>query len=55
MVTTGTFRAALKDVEKNSKHMSPKIYNFSTMQKLKMQYEFYEELHRSRGTEAATL
>jgi hypothetical protein len=29
------FRTALKAVEKNSKSMSSKIYNFSTMQKCK--------------------
>jgi hypothetical protein len=35
LVKAGTFRTALKAVEKNSKNMSLKIYNFSTMQKYK--------------------
>ena len=39
MVNTRTFRSALKAVEKNSKNMNSKIYNFSTMQKIRMQYE----------------
>jgi hypothetical protein len=33
--TVGNFRTALKVVEKNSKTMSLKICNFSTMQKYK--------------------
>ena len=45
MVNAGTFRAALKAMEKNSKNMSSKIYNFSTMQKkIRMWYELYEGL-----------
>jgi hypothetical protein len=40
---------------KNSENMSLKIYNFSTMQDIRMQYELYEELHRSQGTKAAAL
>ena len=47
------FRAAPKDV--SSKYMSSNIYNFSTMQKIKMQYELYEGLHESKETEVATL
>jgi hypothetical protein len=39
MVNAGTFRTALKAGEKNSKNMSSKIYNFSTMQNIRMQYE----------------
>jgi hypothetical protein len=35
MVTAGTFRTALKTVDKNSKNMSSKRYNFSTMQEMK--------------------
>ena len=35
IINTVTFRTALKAVEKNSKNMSLKIYNFSTMQKYK--------------------
>ena len=49
------FRTALKAVGKNSENMSSKIYNFSTMQNIRMQYELYKELHRSKGTEAAAL
>jgi hypothetical protein len=39
-----TFRAALKAVGMKSKNMSLKIYNFSTMQNIRMQYELYEGL-----------
>lgn len=35
MVNIGTFRTALKAMEKNYKNMSAKIYNFSTLQKYK--------------------
>ena len=42
MVNAGTFRTALKAVGKNSENMSSKIYNFSTMQNIRMQYEFHE-------------
>ena len=50
-----TFRIALKAVGKNSKNMSSKIYNFSTMQNIRMQYELYEGLHRSKRREAPAL
>jgi hypothetical protein len=30
------FKTALKAVDKNSKNLSSKIYNFSTMQKIRM-------------------
>jgi hypothetical protein len=33
MVNAGTFRTALKAVDKNSKMVSLKIYNFSTIHK----------------------
>ena len=36
-----TFRTALKAMGKNSENMSSKIYNFSTMQNIRMQYELY--------------
>lgn len=42
MVNTGTFRTALKAMGKNSENMSSKIYNFSTMQNIRMQYELHE-------------
>jgi hypothetical protein len=35
MVNAGTFRTALKAMEKNSKNRSSTIHNFSTMQKYK--------------------
>jgi hypothetical protein len=35
MVNTGTFRTAIKAVEKSSENMGLKIYNVSTMQKEK--------------------
>ena len=55
MVNTVTFRTALKAVGKNTENMSLKIYNFSTMQNIRVFYELYKELHRSEGTEAAVL
>jgi len=36
MVNVRTFRIAIKAMEKNSKNMNSKIYNFSTMQKIRM-------------------
>jgi hypothetical protein len=50
-----TFRTVLKAVGKNTETLSSKIDNFSTMQNIRMQYELYEGLHRSNGTEAAAL
>jgi hypothetical protein len=55
MVNGVTFRTALKAVGKNSENRSSKIHNFSTMQNIRMQYKLYEELHRPKRTEAATL
>jgi hypothetical protein len=40
-VSARTFRTVLKAVGKSSKKMSSKIYNFSTMQNIMMQYELY--------------
>jgi hypothetical protein len=48
-----TFRADLKAVGKNAENMSLKIHNLSTRQNIRMQYELYNKLHRSKGTEAA--
>jgi hypothetical protein len=45
MVNTMTFNTALKAVGKNFENMNSKIYNFSTMQNIRMQYEYYEGLH----------
>jgi hypothetical protein len=50
MVNAGTFRPALKDVRKNSENMSSKIYKYSTMQNIKMQYELYDGHHESKKT-----
>ena len=55
MVNTVTFRTALKAVGKNIENMSSKIYNFSTMQNIRMQYELYKELYRCKGTETTAL
>ena len=55
MINVGTFRTVLKAMEKYSKHVSSKIYNFSTMQNIRMQYELYEGLHGPKRTEAAVL
>ena len=48
MVSAGTFRTTLKAVKRSSKNMSSKIYNFSTMQNIRMLYELYKQLHRSK-------
>ena len=55
IVSTVTFRTVLKAVGKNSENMSSKLYNFSTMQNIGMQYELYEELHESERAGAAGL
>jgi hypothetical protein len=39
MINAETFRTALKAMGKNSENMSSKIYNFSTVQSIRMQYE----------------
>jgi hypothetical protein len=39
MINFEIFWIALKAVGKNSENMSSKIYNFSTMQNIRMQYE----------------
>ena len=49
LVKAGTFRTALKAVEKNSKTWVHKYIS----QKIRMQYELYEGLHESKGTKAA--
>ena len=49
MVNAVTFRTAFKAVAKNSENMSSRMYNVSTMQNIRMQYELYEGLHRSKG------
>jgi hypothetical protein len=46
-----TFRTAFKAVAKNSENMSSRMYNFSAMQSMRMQYELYEGLHRSKRRE----
>jgi hypothetical protein len=55
MTNAVTFRTALKAVGKNSENMSSRIYNFSTMQNIRIQYEFYEGLHGPKRTETAAL
>ena len=55
MVNTEIFRTALKAVGKNSKYMSSKIYNFSTMQNIRMKYELYERPHGPKRTKAGAL
>ena len=40
---------------KNSENMSSRIYNFSTMKNIRMQYELYKELHRPKRAEATAL
>lgn len=55
MVNARIFRTALKAMGKSSKYKSLKIYYFSTMQKIRLQYKLYEGLHESKGTKAAIL
>jgi hypothetical protein len=43
--TLGPSGQPFKDVEKNFKNTSLKIYDLSTMQKIQMQYELCEGLH----------
>ena len=47
-VNTVTFGTALKPKGKNSENMSSKIYNFSIMQNIRMQYELYKRLDRKK-------
>ena len=46
MENARTFWTALKAMEKNSKNMGSKIYNFS--KKLRVQYELYESIQKSK-------
>jgi len=55
MIDARIFRIALKAVGKNSENMSSRIYNFSTMQNIRMQYELYEGLHRPKRTVTVAL
>jgi hypothetical protein len=55
MVNDMTCRTVLKAVRKNSENMISKMYNFSTLQNIKKQYELYEVLHGPKRTEAAAL
>ena len=54
-VSAVTFRTAFKAVGKNSENMSSRMYNFSTMQNITMNYELYKGLHRPKRTEVAVL
>lgn len=55
MVNAMTFRTVLKAVGKNSENMSLRIYSFSTIQNIRMKYNLYEELHRPKRINAASL
>jgi hypothetical protein len=48
-------RTTLQAVERNSENMSSRIYNFSSMQNIRIQYELYKELCRPERTKAAVL
>jgi hypothetical protein len=50
MANTRTFWTVLQAMEKNSKTMNLKIYTFSTMQNIRMQYELNEGFRESKGT-----
>jgi hypothetical protein len=53
VVNAETFRRAFKAVGKNSENTHSRIYNFSTMQNIRMQYGLFKELCRPKRTEAA--
>ena len=55
MANTKAFSTSLRAVGENFENLGSKIYNFSTMQNIRMQYELYKELHRSKVTEAAAV
>jgi hypothetical protein len=42
-------------INENSENMISKVYNFSPMPNIRIQYELYKELHRSKRTEAGAL
>jgi hypothetical protein len=50
-----SFKTALNAVGKNAEDMSQKIYDFSTMENLRIQYKLYTEFNISRGTGIAVL
>ena len=45
MINVGTFRTVLKAMEKYSKHVSSKIYNFSAMQNIRSFTDLKEQRH----------
>jgi hypothetical protein len=49
MLNCGTFKTALKAVGKSSKYMGSNICNFSTIQKIRMQYELHKGLQEYKG------
>jgi hypothetical protein len=53
MVKAVTFRTTLKAMRKNSKNTSSRMYNFSPMQNIWMQYELYKGYHRPKRIKAA--
>jgi hypothetical protein len=53
MVNAGAFRTALKVVENNSK--KPQVQKYIISFKIRIQYELYEGLHKSKGTKPAVL
>jgi hypothetical protein len=50
-----SFKTTLKAVGKSPESMSSRMYDFSTMQNLRMQYELYEEIHWPKRTKAVLL
>ena len=48
-----TFCTALKAMKSNFKNMGSKIYNFS--KHIRVQYELYESIHKSKGRKALVL
>jgi hypothetical protein len=49
------FRIAFKAMIKNSEIMTSNIYDFSTMQNIRVLYELFKEIHGYRRAEAAVL
>jgi hypothetical protein len=53
MVNAEIFITALKAGGKNSENISSRIYNFSTIQNIRMQYKMYKVLCRPKISEPA--
>ena len=55
MINPEIFKTAFKAMGKNSENTSSKMYNFSSMQNIRMQNELYEGLHEPKIIETVAL